>query len=309
MTTAIREFTHAASPGLAALADSWDRRVTVRRPAVDLDAYRPDLPDFPRDKVPFGAHPAFAGATPEQIARVLAGAWIWYNEKTIALEETIVNQACQLILHDAFPGTGDSVTKKLMSQTIVDEQYHVYMSVSTSLAVRERRALHGLTFPEPFIVEELRRLQATRKNEHERNVTLLAFMTVAELSINAYLILLSSDQTIQPANRTVTDNHRKDEASHANIMKNVVKSICLRFSEAERSLFTDSLSAALAAFVKPEFAPWKAILDYVGIADSDALIAFGREAQGDRPLFRDYGTLKQFASELDFGDRIAFPPA
>lgn len=288
------------------LVANWDRHVTVKQPPVDFGAYQPELPDFPLCHVPFASHPAFFNAAPEKKLRVLAGAWIWYNEKTQALEERIVNPACLLILHDTFEGAQTSAIKRSISQTMIDEQYHAYMSMSPSIFTRERRELTGLAFGSPFVVSEYERLCERLLCKREKHILLLSFMIVAELTINAYLSLLSGDHSIQPINRLITNNHKKDEARHARIIKNVGRKIFLNFNEKDRQDCINFISLALRIFTKAEFDPWLRILNHVGFEEADELIEYGRTQQGGKPLFRECQALRKFATELEFADQIEF---
>ncbi|NJM90866.1 MAG: diiron oxygenase [Myxococcales bacterium] len=101
----------------------------------------------------------------------------------------------------------------------------------------------------------------------------LAFSTVAEVTINAYLDLLADDRTIQPLNREITALHRKDESSHSKLFKEFTRALYPRLSTDEQAVYLRGLTAGLDAFVKLDLSAWAAILRHLEVPGADGIIA------------------------------------
>src|SRR4051812_30325111 len=83
---------------LASLGKSWDQRVAVRKERLDLNQYYDaSIPDFPTSLVPFWMDEDFVGLGQDVKWRLLATAWIAFNEKAIYLEEAVVQPACGIL--------------------------------------------------------------------------------------------------------------------------------------------------------------------------------------------------------------------
>ena len=289
---------------LDGFSESWDKTSSVKKPSVSFKCFEPEKADYPESLVPFHSHPLYQTLASETKTRILSAAWIWYNEKTEFLEEIIVNPACHLILGRRFFGTCSNEVRRLISQIMVDEQYHAYMSIYPSIFTREKRDLEGLQFKYPYVVARYYELCNTEHDEKTRDILLLAFMVVAELSINGYLSLLSNNDDIQPLNKEITSNHQKDEARHSFIIKQVARDIYRNMHDDDQQSFSDFINEALKAFVMAEFEPWKIILEFIGVPCVDELIQFSREKQNGAPLFRDVRVLRGFINELGFSQRV-----
>lgn len=291
---------------LDGFSESWDKTSSVKKPSVSFKSFEPGKADYPESLVPFYQHPRYQNLEAGTKTRILSAAWIWYNEKTEFLEEMVVNPACQLILSRRFFGACSNEVRCLISQIMVDEQYHAYMSIYPSIFTREKRDLEGLQFKYPYVIKRYKELCNTAHDENTRNILLLAFMVVAELSINGYLSLLSKNDEIQPLNKEITCNHQKDEARHSFIVKQVARDIYLSMNEDDRNHLSGFINEALQAFVMAEFEPWKIILDFIGVPFADELIKFSSEKQNGAPLFRDVRVLQGFINELGLSKQIPF---
>lgn len=92
---------------LEKLTERWGRRVSVKQDELDLDGhFDPALPDFPDRLVPVFRLPAAAGLDAQARHRILAAAWVSYNEKTIAIENEVILPACRLMLREHIPAPG-----------------------------------------------------------------------------------------------------------------------------------------------------------------------------------------------------------
>ena len=92
--------THASE----ALAKSWANRVAVRIGRLDRAYCDCTIPDYPPAMVPFRDDPHYGELDDAVKRKILAAAWVSYNEKTIGVEKSIVAPACELLLGGAFAG-------------------------------------------------------------------------------------------------------------------------------------------------------------------------------------------------------------
>jgi hypothetical protein len=291
-------YTHTGSgPGLlkdsdrvsALLADSWATRVAVRTADLDLSGYYDtSAPDYPMDLVPFRDDPRYQSLDEGVRRRILAGAWVAYNEKTIGVETSIVGPACQLLLRGAFVGPDSGAFKRVIAQTQIDEQFHILMCMDACLVARKMHGIDALVIPTGAVVNELERVLSHANDARHAELIQLAYAVVAEVTINAYLDLLADDLSIQPLNRQTTMLHRKDEYSHRKIFRDLTIEVFAHFDAAEKRMFVDSLTSGLEAFVTVDFNAWRAILEFLQIPAAaeiiDGCLAGGRPAR----ILRDY---------------------
>lgn len=297
---------------LATLAESWSTRVAVRRDRLDLSGYcDPALPDYPIAMVPFWSWRELEAVDLPQRMRLLGAAWIAYNEKTISIENDLVNPACNLLLRDELPGASNLQLKQVIAQMQVDEQFHVLMCLEICNSARQRHGLERLVVPRSRVVTRLDQLLAETRTGVDFALVRLAFATVAEMSINAFLRALATDQTIQPLNRLNTDLHRRDESAHAAIFRQIVRSVYLRLGARERDAFNRYLGQALHCFSEPDLSGWEAIFGHVNIAGADdILLRLGAHSIARSPA-RDYESLVRLLDELGNRGQLDFelPPA
>lgn len=279
------------------LAESWANRVAVRTSKIDLSRYYDKtIPDYPPGLVAFRDDPRYRDLGQETQRRVLAAAWVAYNEKTISVEKDVVEPACELLLRGAFAGVDTIAFKRAVAQTLVDEQFHVLMCLDACLVARAMHDIPTLRFPKSFVVEELERARA-RCEPRDADLVQLAFATVAEVTINAYLDLLANDQTIQPLNREITALHRKDESSHRKLFNEFTKALFPRLEEAERATYLRGLAVGLEAFVQIDLGAWAAILEHLQIPEGADIL--GRYAAGaSKRVVRDFSGLRLLLRDI-----------
>ncbi|MCM2496147.1 diiron oxygenase [Burkholderia glumae] len=290
------------------LANSWANRVAVRTSSFEASNYYDiSLPDYPPDLVPFRHVPAYAALDEAIQRRILAGAWIAYNEKTIGVETFIVAPACQLLLRGAFDGVNSGAIKRVIAQTQVDEQFHILMCMEACLLTRQMHGLQGLVIPVGAVVKELEVDMARAPGGRPGELIQLAYAVVAEVTINAYLDLLADDTTIQPFNRETTALHRKDEYSHRKIFADLTPQIVAHLSSEERSLFLQSLARGLEAFVKIDFNSWRSILTFLGVADAGDILLACLAGNPSSRIVRDYTGFRRLLAEMGVEEReVAF---
>jgi hypothetical protein len=291
------------------ISKSWGRRAIVRsrvdRPDFcDFDA---DLPDFPSSLIPFFDHPLYVAAPEEKRREVTALAWIAYNERTVAIEDEVVNPSFLLIAGKAFPGAEGRHFQEAMRQGLVDEHYHTLMHLE---AIKETEMRRGIAERPGFMRPvTCRRLEATRagcSEGWERDLMALAFGVVSEVSVSAYLDLLAKNHQIQPANRRLVALHNRDEFGHGKLLAEVCKALYNHMSSRQREFFVGILPEALIAFVSHDYSVWETILDHVDIERSAEIIADVRHDTGSPALVRDYRGMHELAAELGVLERVDF---
>ena len=202
-------------------------------------------------------------AMPDELrSRLLSWAWIAYNRHTVLAEQRVANPAFALVMEGEFPGLGGQDMEIALAQAMVDEQYHSLMHISASALTRRKR---GYEFPDSVLPESHtarthQRLRAQCAERWQRSLTTLAFATVSEISINAYLDLLADDPDIQVVNSTTAKLHNRDEYCHASISDEMAKLVYDVLDPEKRRFFLDMLVAGLDAFVATDYATWTAIL-------------------------------------------------
>jgi len=295
---------------LQRLAAAWPRRATIR---TDLDrveapgVYDPDIPDYPANLLPFGDHPDFLTATPEQRQHVLTLAWLTYNERVIAAEEYVANPAFVLIMHGAFPGAESIEIKRTVQQAHIDETWHTYMHMLAMQRTRDlRRVTEEPDRPPAITYRRLLEACAAATEPWEQNLLTLVWTTVAEVSVNAYLTLLSRDTTIQPLHSLVPQLHARDESAHSSMMVEVVASLYVHMSEEQRNRFCWALPQALLAFAEHDYGAWRSILTHCGIRHAERIVADVESESGFALLVRDFSGIRRVVSKLGIVDRIDF---
>lgn len=289
------------------LGKIWHKKASVKKPELDyrLDSTA-DRPDFPLHLVPFHDHPLFVNASEDVRAKVLSWGWIAYNERTITAEEKVANPAFQLILNNAVPGVEESETKLAVAQSIVDEQYHTLMHTRAILLTKEMRGLPRATLPFSITYRTYLKCLSEVHSDWERNIITVLFATVSEISINAFLSLLSSNQEIQPLHRLITFHHDADEVMHMLLLEEIAKNIFVRMSAAEKKVFLRWLPVALQSFVATDFSSWESILTLCGFKEATAMIEDVRGLASRQNLVRDYQGLERLVQQLGIGNAINF---
>jgi hypothetical protein len=299
----------AESAIISRLAGNWHRRATVKRDEPDLDAlFDADRPDYPERIVPFRDHPTWQGLPDELRSRLLSWAWIAYNRHTVLAEQRVANPAFALVMEGEFPGLGGQDMEIALAQAMVDEQYHSLMHISASALTRRRReyAFPDSVLPESHTARTHQRLRAQCAERWQRSLTTLAFATVSEISINAYLDLLADDREIQVVNSTTAKLHNRDEYCHASISDEMAKLVYDVLDTEKRRFFLDMLVAGLDAFVATDYATWTAILESENVPGARQMIADVRAEQSSSRLVRDYSGLHSLMSDMNVLNEIDF---
>jgi hypothetical protein len=299
----------AESAIISRLAGNWHRRATVKRDEPDLDAlFDADRPDYPERIVPFRDHPTWQGLPDELRSRLLSWAWIAYNRHTVLAEQRVANPAFALVMEGEFPGLGGQDMEIALAQAMVDEQYHSLMHISASALTRRKR---GYDFadgilPGSHTARTHQRMREQCAERWQRSLTTLAFATVSEISINAYLDLLANDPDIQAVNSTTARLHNRDEYCHASISDEMAKLVYDVLDADKRRFFLDMLVAGLDAFVATDYATWTAILETENVPGARRMVADVQAEQSSSRLVRDYSGLHSLVSDMNVLTEIDF---
>jgi alpha-N-dichloroacetyl-p-aminophenylserinol N-oxygenase len=299
----------AESAVISRLAGNWHRRATVKRAEPDIDSlFDPNRPDYPERIVPFHNHPVWQALPDELRSRLLSWAWIAYNRHTVLAEQRVANPAFALVMDGEFPGLGGQEMEIALAQAMVDEQYHSLMHINASALTRRRRkyAFSDSVLPESHTARAHQRLRAQCAQRWQRSLTTLAFATVSEISINAYLDLLADDPEIQVVNSTTARLHNRDEYCHASISDEMAKLVYDVLDAEKRRFFLDRLVAGLEAFVATDYAAWLAILRIEEVPGWERMVADVRADKSSSRLVRDYSGLHSLMSEMDVLSEVEF---
>lgn len=234
-------------------------------------------------------------------------AWLVYNERVIAAEEYVANPTFAMIMHGAFPGADGVHLKRAVQQTHVDEVWHTYMHMVAMQRTREiRKVTSEPSHPHTVTYRRLVEAEAQTSEQWERDLLRLIWTTVSEISVNAYLELLSRDESVQPLHALVPRLHARDEAAHSSVMVEVAKALYVHLNKEQRRMFVDSLPKALHAFVAQDFEVWPGILRHAGIEAADEIVADCRAQTGNGLLVRDFSGIRRIVREMELENLVAF---
>ncbi|OBA88876.1 N-oxidase [Mycobacteriaceae bacterium 1482268.1] len=291
------------------LAGNWHRRATVKRAEPDIDdLFDAARPDYPERIIPFRGHPSWQNLPDDLRSRLLSWAWIAYNRHTVLAEQRVANPAFALVMEGEFPGLGGQEMEIALAQAMVDEQYHSLMHITASALTRRKRgyAFADAMLPESHTARAHQRLRAQWTQRWQRSLTTLAFATVSEISINAYLDLLADDPDIQVVNSTTARLHNRDEYCHASISDEMAKLVYDVLDAEKQRFFLDMLVAGLDAFVATDYTTWAAILNFENVPGWQRMITDVQADKSSSRLVRDYSGLYSLMSELNVLPEIDF---
>ncbi|MGF7120614.1 AurF N-oxygenase family protein [Rhodococcus sp. BE178] len=291
------------------LAGSWPRRATVKRPEPDLDdLFDPAKADYPEALIPFHDHHRFRGLDEPTRNRILAWAWIAYNKNVMDVEQYVVNPGFRLLSQDAFgTGLGDTLTVATL-QAMVDEQYHTLMHLNASALTRRRRGWNLTESRLPYgpTVRRHHAAVAAADTPRESALVSLAFTTVAETSISAYLGLMTDDDNVQPVNRATVVLHRRDEYCHSSIAGELLKIVFERLDGDDRRMLLAGLADGLEAFRANDFATWTAVMEAENVRGGAAMVADAAHEADRQQLVQDCSAIRRLCDDLGVSDDVPY---
>ncbi|MFI6430930.1 diiron oxygenase [Rhodococcus oryzae] len=289
------------------LVRSWPRRATVRRVEPELDDFfDPAKADFPEALLPFREHDLYRCLDETKKDRLRAWGWIAYNKNVMDIEQFVVNPGFQLLSRDAFgTGLGDGHRAAAL-QSMVDEEYHTLMHLNASAATRRHRGwpLREDALPAAQTVRRHHAAVARHTDPRAAALTTLAYTTVAETSISAYLGLMTEDEGVQPLNRATVALHRRDEQCHSSITGDLVTLVYDTLDADDRHTLREGLREGVDAFTASDLTTWRAILDQERVTGAETIIA-DVTADGDRkPMVQDCSAIRRLCEHLGVAEDI-----
>ncbi|MEE2035462.1 AurF N-oxygenase family protein [Rhodococcus chondri] len=297
----------AAGAVIRALSRTWDRRAAVKKPEPDLDAlFDPGKLDFPEPLLPFHTDRRYLALDDEPRARLRAWAWIAYNKNVIDIEQYVVNPGFALITSDVFGlAPSDTVVVGVL-QAMVDEQYHTLMHQNANALTRRRRgwALPDAVLPPCRTVRAHHAAVTAAADPRHAALVRLAFTTVAETSISAYLGLFTQDETVQPVNRSTVAVHRRDELCHASLSGELLTMVFGELDSTDKDRLLDALAAGIDAFTGNDTDTWAAIITHERVPGADALLADLVDATAGRQVVQDCSAIHRLCADLGIWDDL-----
>jgi len=188
-----------------------------------------------------------------------------------------------------------------VNQAMVDEQYHTLMHFNASSATRRGRgwALPSKALPDVLTVRT--RAQALDAAGDHRKIALteLAFMTVAEVSITAYLDLISDDPGVQSINRATIRLHARDEYCHASIAGELAVLVWDSLDSGDRSYLLEGFEDAMRAFSGTDFGAWRAIMEIEAIPGGQKMLDDVGSEPRNKLFLQDYSGIERLYKNLN----------
>lgn len=291
------------------MTENWPKRAGVRnfKNTQHDNSYDENTPDYPINMLPFYKHPLFVKIPDKEKQKILTWAWIFYNERVIIAEERIANPAFLMILTDKFPGINKFHMKQALQQCLIDEHFHILMHMT---AINETKKLRSISMPlnSPYSIIYRRLIEEQKKvtDRWKKDLLLLVWTIVSEISINAYLNLLSTNKDIQPMHKYITWIHNRDEFSHSKIMIEIGKWIFNSLNIKQKNFFILALDKSLSAFTEYDFSLWTFILKQTKIHNYFEIIKDCEKNLNYTQLARDFSLLKKFTQDLNIVNKLEF---
>jgi hypothetical protein len=291
------------------LADNWHRRATVKRPEPNMDdLFERDRPDYPEGLVPLREHPTYQQIEDDTKAKLLGWAWIAFNKHIMDTEQYVVNPTFSLLIQDTYDtGLGESMVTAI-TQAKVDEEYHTLMHLNAITVTQRQRGWRMPPSELPMGHKARGHLRRANEaaNRWQRDLSALAFTTVAEISINSYLDLVAADKEIQVINSTTAELHNRDEYCHSSIADQIAKAVYGRLSPEQRGYFLESLAEGLEAFAANDFATWHRIVDMLQIEGGREMVQDVEHDTSSKRLLQNFSGLHTFCADLEILDDVPF---
>ncbi len=290
----------------------WHCRAGIRKDAYyDQNLYHYDLekPDYPLEIIPFSEHPLFIKINEQQKQQILTWAWLTYNERVLEIEDLVTAPAINNLLHHQTPGAEDLCSRRVLQQTLIDEQFHLMMHEVAILETKKAREITlGIDFPHSIIYTSLRQLQDQHSQQWEKNLLQFIWAVVSEMTINAYLDLLAKSDEIQTSHQKLNELHNKDELAHNKIFIELTKLAFWEFNKTQKNFFISNLSKALLAFTQHDFSTWSAILSSLKVPNWRNIIedSMRNTKKTHSKLISKISGIKTLAEEIEIHDELHY---
>lgn len=282
---------------LKKMAEGWDRRAQVRKESThDSKFFNLDMPDFPTKLLPFSNHPEFSKLTEEQLSALLSCGWLAYCGKTLDIENHIVTPVCIDIVENKFIGLNDEVSKQLAAETMVDEAYHVLLTINACKVTKSFRDI-SINLPSCILMTRLNTFLQQCAESWQKDIVKFVTCCVSEIFISDYLLLLSSSDEIQPLHRQVVDAHRKDELAHRRVFLELAKLMYRSLSKPQQHYFSSVLVKSVHWFSETDFDIWYTIFENLNLEHMSHLLQESAGKVNDLDTI-DYTGILGLASDL-----------
>lgn len=287
---------------------NWSTKSAVRTgefTEVPEPFFEKEKRDFPSRLIPFSSHPLYRELGEPVHRQVEALAWVSWNKRVVDTEELVVSPALVALMSGSTDIALKGTSRMAIRQTLVDEYFHSHMhDIAVGLTLRGRGIPEGVAdrLNRPACVYRSY-LETAEDMEHnwEKDLARLAWCVVGELSIYEFLTIVSSDETIQPASRTLLRLHERDEASHASLIAQVMRAHFHELSDEQKECFSRCIPKAIRGFSQEDWLVWKDILDVAEVDSATKIIEDtkqNRDVPDSLPLTRSFLRISDFCRDV-----------
>lgn len=287
---------------LSNLLSLWSKRAGVKGNDEFIydENYNPELMDFPSELLPFVNHPKYIELDHAHQSEVLTHIWLGYNYNVNVFEDKVTNPVINWIIDDEFDIPNNFCVKQLLRNTLIDEYYHLAIHSSAMEATINVRNIHHFKpMPDTIFYSQLKNAQSTVSEDWQKKIIQLVWSVVSEVSVNAYLELLSNNTSIQPMHRRLAYVHNRDEHSHNKIMIEVCKIIYINFDKKKKAFFEKYLPVALNAFILHDFRMYEKIFFDLNLPNGYEIIGDAKNTACGEKQIKDLSGIRNLISALD----------
>lgn len=284
------------------LSQSWENRAKVRNDEAFNNIFILEKQDFLSELLPFKEHPSFIEASEKEKNAILTCGWLAYNEKTIELENLVLIPTCLDIYNEVFPGVADDCCKEIVTETLVDESYHVLLTVRASQITRQYRKLERLRIPASNLLFNIQKLQSRYPEQWQKSTILLVTAIVTEIFVGGYLSSLAYAKDIQPLSSITANAHMMDELAHSCIFKELTKLIYSAMSTTEKEFFARVLPYPVCWLVDNDLNVWDTLLQEINFGTGRSMINDCRVKLKSPMEQADFSSLIKLAKEIGIDD-------
>lgn len=293
---------------LNTLTKNWQFKSTIRSgkfSETPAELFDPELKDYPERLLPFIDHPEYKRLDERTKQDINSFSWIAWNKRVVDTEELIVSPALSLLLTGDLELKLSGTYRSAIRQAIVDEYFHSHMHEITVQLTLDHRSIpieraSKLT-RQALLYREYKALAEQYAQQWQKNLILLIWCVVGELSIYEFLTFVSKDESIQPASRSLVSLHERDEAVHASVIEEVLVDNFDQFSREYSDFIEDILPKAVQAFSTVDWLVWEDILNICGVNNAASIvseISTKSDTSSSIPLNRSFIRIKRFCEKV-----------
>ena len=242
--------------------EKWGRIAQVKK--IDLEkSFDPLCSDFDDSLIPIENLSEFSES---EISLLRSIGWIIYNSRTIEIENKLISPFCMSVLSDELPFP--SSHKELLASTLIDESFHIKLSIQGIEIVKKYRDLDisipGSTLTKYFV-------DRVNNNPTKKTIIQMAASIASETMITDYLDLLSKSE-IQPYLRKIVVAHKKDEAIHDVVFSELSKEYVRQMNDEIKVFFAAEVQGFVDAFKQHDYNAWRHCINQVVALKSTNII-------------------------------------